>query len=136
VDEGFGVAPSTTSATTYVLGHAWAEDEREVLNQISARAMRQVLKVKPVLVDGIPTYPVTNLNGDRLSLRTKNGTLVYTVRDAYAVGKLQAGFITSLMNEKIKHRVVIITCGELNGRDYDYNIIVDAYLSSSVAAVA
>ena len=136
VKEGFGVAPSTTSATTYILGHAWGQDDREVLNQLSARAMTQVLKVNPVWTDGVRTYPVTNLNGDKITLKTGKGTLIYTVRDAYAVSKSQAGFIKSLMNEHIAKRVVIITCGELHHHDYDYNIIVDAYLTASVGTSA
>jgi hypothetical protein len=31
---------------------------------------------------------------------------------------------------------VIITCGELHGVDYDYNIIVNAFLTSSQATNA
>jgi hypothetical protein len=38
------------------------------------------------------------------------------------------------MNEHTPNRVVIITCGELNHIDYDYNIIVSAYLTSSKAS--
>ena len=59
--------------------------------------------------------------------------LTYTVKDAYAVSKSQAGYVAPLMDQSIPNRVVIITCGELNHKDYDYNIIVDAYLTSSVA---
>jgi hypothetical protein len=136
VEQGFGVAPSTTSATTYVLGHAWGQDDREVLNQLSARAMTEVLKTSPVRVNGVDIYPVHNLDHDKLTLRTTNGTLNYTVADVYAVSKDQAGFIHSLMDEHIAHRVVIITCGELSHHDYNYNIIVDAYLTSSIAAKA
>jgi len=135
VREGFGVAPGTTSGTTYVLGHAWGQDSHEVLNALSESAMKQVLKTKnPVPLSGIDTWPVTSMNGYALTLKTPKGTLTYTVKDAYAVRKSQAGNVTSLMNEKTPNRIVIITCGELNHHDYDYNIIVEAYLSSSVAA--
>ena len=35
-EDGFGVAPGSHAATTYVLGHAWAPDPQEVLNRLSA----------------------------------------------------------------------------------------------------
>ncbi|WP_338185789.1 sortase [Jatrophihabitans sp.] len=136
VKEGFGVAPGSHSATTYVLGHAWGQDDHEVLNQLSSRAMVDVLKAKPKYISGIRTYPVTDLNHDTLTLRTKNGTLKYTVADAYAVSKSQAGYVKPLMDTTIANRIVLITCGELDHRDYDYNIIVEAYLTSSIAAKA
>ena len=135
----FGFAPGTNGkGTTYVLGHAWGQDPLEVLNQISSRATKQMLTLKQhdktKLRSGVTTYPVTVLTGDTLTLNTPNGQLRYTVRDAYAVAKLQAGAITSLMNENTPNRVVLITCAELNHVDYDDNIIVEAYLSSSVAS--
>jgi hypothetical protein len=133
VKEGFGVAPSTTSATTYVLGHAWTHDRLEVLNELSSRAMVDVLKVKPVDVDGVPIYPVRDLDNDQLTLSTKTGTLHYKVGQAFAVSKDQAALVKSLMDQQIAHRVVLITCGELGHIDYNYNIIVYAYLTSSVA---
>ena len=133
VKEGFGVAPGSDSATTYVLGHAWGQDDQEVLNGLSSTAMTQVLKAKPVKVSGIDTYPVTAINGYKLTLTTPKGVLTYTVKDVYAVAKSQAGYVQPLMDQSIPNRVVIITCGELKHHDYDYNIIVDAYLTSSVA---
>lgn len=138
VQRDFGVAPgSKAGGTTYVLGHAWARDRLEVLNPLSETAMRQVLPLRrqgrTTDVSGIPTYPVTKLDGYVVRLRTANGTLRYTVRDAYAVAKDQAGNVAPLMAEHTRNRVVIITCGELNAVDYDYNIIVEAYLTSSVA---
>jgi hypothetical protein len=138
VQHDFGHAPGTNgSGTTYILGHAWAQDAQEVLNPIAEPAMRQVLSAKArgtsKIRDGITTYRVTALDGDVISLRTANGVLRYSVRDAYGVAKEDAGSITSLMAENTAHRVVIITCGELNHVDYDYNIIVEAYLSSSRA---
>ena len=134
VKEGFGVPPGSTSGTTYILGHAWGQDDLEVLNGLSSTAMKQVLTATPVQVSGVDTYPVTAMDGYTLTLRTGSGVLTYTVRDAYAVSKNQAGYVQPLMNQTIPNRVVIITCGELNHRDYDYNIIVDAYLAGSVSA--
>jgi hypothetical protein len=138
VQHDFGHAPGTNGrGTTYVLGHAWAEDPLEVLNKISTRAMRQTLQRQAQHVtqlrSGIKTYPVSVLNGDVLTLRTRNGVLNYTVHDAYAVSKAQAGYVRSLMAQNTRHRVVLITCGERHGVDYDYNIIVEAYLTSSRA---
>lgn len=139
VRHDFGFAPGTDGrGTTYVLGHAWAEDPHEVLNRVSAAAMRQVLPqlraARTTPRDGVPTFPVTRLDGDVITLRTARGTLAYTVRDAYAVAKERAGDVSELMAEHTRNRLVLITCGELGSRDYDYNIVVEAYLTSSVAA--
>lgn len=136
VREGFGVAPGTSSGTTYVLGHAWGQDDNEVLNPLSEAAMREVLKEEnhPTRLSGVDIWPVKSVNGYVLTLKTPKGTLNYTVKDVYAVRKSDAGNVQPLMNEKTPNRVVIITCGELNHHDYDYNIIVDAYLTSSIAA--
>lgn len=136
VQHDFGFAPgSKARGTTYVLGHAWAEDPLEVLNKVSAQAMRQVLPMRAHnrsrLLAGVPVYPVTRLDGDAITLRTPTGVLTYTVRDAYAVAKEDAGNVAPLMDQSTRNRVVLITCGELHGVDYDYNVIVDAYLTSS-----
>ena len=130
-------ASSAATGTTYVLGHSWGQDPREVLNDVSSTAMRQVLELvrehRTTLLDGVPTYAVTALTGDTITLRTAKGTLTYTVRSAYAVAKAQAGSISSLMNQHTRNRLVLITCGERDHVDYDDNIIVQAYLTSSVA---
>lgn len=141
VQHAFGFAPgSRGEGTTYVLGHAWGQDPLEVLNKISETAMHQVLpeinRGDRRLISGIGTYQVTRLNGDVITLRTASGLLKYTVRGAYAVAKSDAGYVQPLMNQHTRNRVVIITCGELNHHDYDYNIIVNAYLSSSIATQA
>ena len=138
VQHDFGYAPgSHGKGTTYVLGHSWAQDRLEVLNKISETAMREVLpKVNAGhsrMQDGVVTYLVRHLDGDVITLRTATGVLKYTVRNAYAVAKSDAGYVRSLMAERTRNRVVIITCGELNGIDYDYNIIVSAFLTSSKA---
>ena len=102
--------------------------------------MREVLpeinQGKRHLVSGIVTHPITRLNGDVITLRTPTGVLKYTVRGSYAVAKSDAGYVQPLMNQHTRNRVVIITCGELNHVDYDYNIIVSAYLTSSKAATS
>jgi hypothetical protein len=136
VQHDFGHAPGTNGrGTTYVLGHAWGQDPLEVLNKISETAMRDVLpeidRGTRQLISGVVTYPVKHLDGDVITLRTATGVLKYTVRGAYAVAKSDAGYVQPLMNERTRNRVVIITCGELHHVDYDYNIIVSAYLTSS-----
>ena len=133
VDHDFGVAPGSNSATTYVLGHSWAEDDLEVLNPASRIATKQLLHAKPRRVGGIKTYPVTALDGYTITLKTPRGHLVYTVRNAYGVAKDQAGFVPTLMNQKVPHRIALITCAERNGVDYDYDVIVEAYLTESIA---
>ncbi len=140
VQHDFGEAPGSHSRTTYILGHAWAEDDLEVLNKASRPATLQILDAvkhaKVSRLDGIPVYPVTALNGSTITLRTATGTLTYEVRDVYGVAKNQAGDVHSLMNQKTPRRVVIITCAEAHGIDYDYDIIVDAYLVKAVPSSA
>ncbi len=138
VQRDFGFAPGSKGrGTTYVLGHSWAEDRLEVLNKISETAMREVVPEiahhKMHLISNVATYAITRLDGDVISLHTPHGLLRYTVRGAFAVAKQDAGYVHPLMAEHTKNRVVIITCGELHGVDYDYNIIVNAFLTSSKA---
>jgi hypothetical protein len=131
-DDGFGGnAPGSNSKTTYVLGHAWAHNPQEVLNRISEPATKEILSVKPKYVTGVATYPVKSLNGSMITLWTPHAKLQYKVRNVYGVVKAQAGYVKPLMDSSIKNRVVIITCAERNGTDYDYNVVVDAYLYSS-----
>lgn len=131
VRQDFGVAPGSNAAgTTYVLGHAWAEAPL-VLNRLSETAMRQATHVRPVRVNGISVRPVTVLDGYRLTLWTRTGRLIYRVYGAFAVPKQQAGQVRQVMDQSIPDRVVLITCGELNGVDYDDNVIVYARLESS-----
>jgi hypothetical protein len=138
VQHDFGFAPGSKGrGTTYVLGHSWAEDRLEVLNKVSETAMREVLPEvahhKMHLISNVATYPVTRLDGDVITLHTATGLLRYTVRGAFAVAKEDAGYVRPLMAQHTKNRVVIITCGELHGADFDYNIIVNAFLTSSKA---
>jgi hypothetical protein len=132
VRSGFGVAPSSKQpATTYLFGHSWAEDSLEVLNKLSALATSELLQAGPQDVDGVPVYPVHRLEGYRLILRTGTGTLTYRVRSAWGIRKDQLGFITSWLDPTVPNRVLLTTCAELGGRDYDYNIILDAGLVAS-----
>lgn len=132
VREGFGVAPGSDSGgTSYILGHAWAKTPL-IFNPLSELAMRQVDEQHPEMQSGVPTYPVTALNGYEIVLRTPNGTLTYAVTRTFAVAKSRAADVDSLM-ANTPNRVVLITCGVRNGVDVDYNIIVDAYLTSSKA---
>ncbi|HEV7203547.1 MAG TPA: hypothetical protein VGN18_02995 [Jatrophihabitans sp.] len=137
VDEGFGVAPGSNSATTYVLGHSWGQDDLEVLNQASSLATREVLKGSAVTTrEGVKIWPVKQLDGYLMTLRTPKGTLTYRVGQTFGVHKLDAGRLTSVMNDKVRNRIVLITCAELNHTDYDYNIISFAYLVASQRAAA
>lgn len=131
VTRGFGYKPGSHTATSYVLGHSWAPDPLEVLNKASQRATRDVLHTKPRRLDGVPIYPAKSLLGSRITLRTPRGTLVYEVRNSFGVDKLRLGGIARIMNPHIRNRVVLITCAELNGVDYHYNIVFDARLVSS-----
>jgi hypothetical protein len=131
VNNRFGVAPGSATGTSFILGHAWAEDRREVLNALSSRATAQLLTVTPRMVDGVRTYPVTALNGYVVTLRTSRGILRYRVRDAYGVNKYAAHNVRAMWSSTIANRLVIITCAERAGRDYEDNIVVEAYLISS-----
>jgi hypothetical protein len=136
VDEGFGVAPGSDTATTYVLGHSWAENRLEVLNRASTIATKQIIAEKPTMLAGVPIYPVTRLNGYTMILDTAKGRLTYTVRRVYGVAKDQAGDVRRLMNESTMHRVALITCAERKGVDYDYDVIVEAFLTAAAPARA
>jgi hypothetical protein len=131
VKKGFGYAPGSSSGTSYVLGHSWAPDPREVLNKASERATRDVLRAKSQRLDGVQVYPAPSMLGARITLRTPTGTLVYAVRQAFGVDKMKLGNIAQVMNQRIHNRVLLITCAELNGVDYHYNIVLDARLISS-----
>lgn len=133
VRSGFGVAPGSKSGgTSYILGHAWAQAQL-VFNPLSELASKEIDQQHPQLRQGVATFPVRHLNGYRITLRTRNGTLTYLVRQAFAVRKMQAANVHSLMANS-PDRVVLITCAVAGGVDLDYNIVVYAYLVSSVAA--
>lgn len=144
VARGFGVAPSSDApGTTYLLGHAWAEDADEVLNPLSIYAMNHVnlSRSSPAsAVPGVspPTVPIHRvagtLAGYTITLSTAKGTLTYSVHDAFAVAKDHAGYVASVMNTRIRNRVVLITCGVHDGIDVDVNVIVTADLTSFRAA--
>jgi hypothetical protein len=132
VKDTFGVAPGSVSGgTSYILGHAWAEAPL-VFNPLSELAMKEVTGQNPEMQSGVPTFPVAAINGYKIALKTPNGTLVYTVARTFAVSKERAGDVQSVM-ANTPNRIVLITCGVANGVDTDYNIIVDAYLTSSAS---
>ncbi|HET9257341.1 MAG TPA: sortase, partial [Pseudonocardiaceae bacterium] len=132
VRKGLGVAPGSDSGgTSYILGHAWAKTPL-IFNPLSELAMQEFTGRNPEMQNGVPTFPLKALNGYTIVLRTPNGTLTYTVTRTFAVSKSQAGDVKSLM-ANTPNRVVLITCGIKNGVDVSYNVIVDAYLTSSAA---
>jgi hypothetical protein len=133
VKADFGVAPGSNSrGTSYILGHAWAEAPL-VLNKLSEFAMREVNRVEPTTENGVRIWPVTGMHGYTVTLGTPKGMLNYRVTRAFAVTKQTAAEVKSVMAEHTPKRVVLITCGELGSKDYDYNIIVYAHLVSSRA---
>jgi hypothetical protein len=135
VQADFGVAPGSASGgTSYILGHSWARAPL-VLNQLSELASQEYPGAGPQAENGVPIYPVVSLNGYAITLTTPTGTLVYNVTRSYLVSKNLAGNVDSLMANS-PDRVVIITCAVQNGIDLDYNVIVEAQLASSAAAVA
>jgi hypothetical protein len=52
----------------------------------------------------------------------------------YGGRKSLLGGIKSWEDEHVRNRVVLTTCAELGGVDYDYNIVFEAYLSASKRA--
>ena len=131
VRSGFGVRPGSAAATSYLFGHSWAEDRLEVLNRASAPVTREILRARAQRLNGVPVYPSRVLDGYRLVLRTGTGVLTYEVRRVYAVRKALLGGISSWEDQTVRNRVVLTTCAELNGVDYDYNVVIEAYLASS-----
>jgi hypothetical protein len=134
VRNGFGVRPGSGTGTSYLFGHSWAPDPREVLNRAAAPATAELLRAQPRPVDGVTIRPIHVLDGYRMVLRTRAGTLTYAVRDSYGVRKTQLGFIKSWFAEDEPNRIVLTTCAERNGVDYDFNIVIEAYLVSSKRA--
>ncbi|MCW2602088.1 MAG: putative secreted protein, partial [Pseudonocardiales bacterium] len=131
----FGVAPGSASGgTSYILGHSWAYAPL-VLNQLSELATQEYPGAGPQSESGVPIYPVAGLNGYTITLTTPTGTLVYDITRSYLVAKSQAGNVQSLMANS-PDRVVIITCAVKDGVDLDYNVIVEAQIHSSAAAVS
>jgi hypothetical protein len=132
VRKDFGVAPGSDSGgTSYILGHAWARTPL-VFNPLSELAMQEVTGQNPERQSDVQTFPIMALNGYDVILHTPNGTLSYTVTRAFAVSKSRAADVKSLM-ANTPNRIVLITCGVKGGVDVDYNIVVDAYLTSSTA---
>jgi hypothetical protein len=132
VNKDFGFAPASPSrGTSYILGHAWAQATL-VLNPLSEFATAHV-STRARMENGIATYPVAALKGYHIRVDTAKGRLTYRVTRAYLVAKNQAGFVTSLMAEHTRNRVVVITCAVKNGVDLDQNVIVYATLIAAHA---
>ena len=144
---GYGGGPGSTKATTFLFAHSWAPDPLEVLNKASALATKEFLQAKPITMRSVtPTadyvpyssrtqvFPVRSLNGYTILLNTKHGSYTYRVRNAYAVRKILLGDLWSWETTTVPGRLVLTTCSELNGVDYDYNVVFDAYLVTSPAA--
>jgi hypothetical protein len=131
VRDGFGVKPASDAATSYLFGHSWSVDPHEVLNRASAPVTREILHARPDKLDGVETYPSHALDGYRIVLHTRTGDLTYEVRRVYAVRKALLGGIASWEDATVRNRVVLTTCAELGGADYDYNVVIEAFLQSS-----
>jgi hypothetical protein len=145
VRSGFGAAPGTGQRTAYLFGHAWAEDPAEVLNKASELATREILHARaqrvPTIAAGefglVPPEPTTailpvrGLNGYRLVLRTHTGVLTYQVRQAYGVDKYQLGYVADWEHAAPRNRVILTTCAELDGVDYEYNVVLVAFLTAA-----
>jgi len=145
VRSGFGVAPGTDRATSYLFGHSWAEDDQEVLNKLSSLATQQVLRGRTARFANVtygayasaphtttPAYPVRELEGYTIRLRTHTGLLTYKVTSAYGVAKNQLGYLATWQNQHVRNRIVLTTCAEYAGRDYEYNIVVEASLVAAL----
>jgi hypothetical protein len=133
VTHDFGVAPgSATKGTTYVLGHAWAA-QKLVLNPLSEFATAHEAAAT-YLHNGVAINSVPALNRYRITLTTPNGTLGYTVKRAFLVGKLDARGVDSLMKTSTPNRVVVITCAVAGGVDLPQNVILYADLTWSKSA--
>lgn len=131
VRDGFGVKPASHAATSYLFGHSWSVDPQEVLNRASAPVTREILHARPARLDGVPIYPAHALDGYRIVLHTRTGVLTYDVRRVYAVRKALLGGIASWEDASVRNRIVLTTCAELGGADYDYNVVIEAFLHSS-----
>jgi Sortase domain len=133
VREKFGVAPgSATKGTSYILGHSWAEAQL-VFNPLSEYTMAHIDLAHPAKEGQTQIYPFKGINGYHVVLTLPTGTLTYVVDRTFAVHKLDAIDVPSLMKATTPNRVVLITCAVQGGADADYNIVVYAHLAASVA---
>ena len=132
VQQDFGVAPGSPSAgTTYVLGHAWAQQQL-VLNPMSEFATAHVSATPHPVNGGVVVYDVAAMKGYRVELDTPAGNLVYRVTSSFLVAKNDAGLVQSVMDQSIRNRLVIITCAVKDGVDLDQNVIAYATLVRAV----
>lgn len=108
VSDQLGTAPGyPTDNSTYILGHAWAEDDR-VFNALSQRLMQ---------------YGEGSLKGYKVTLETPNGILVYEISDVVSPRK-QAISQENAVWDAVPNRLVLIMCA----LDRDFNYIVLANL--------
>lgn len=132
VNRKFGVPPgSDTQGTSYILGHAWAEANL-VLNPLSTYATAHE-NTRATIESGVPLRDISGIDGSKIVLKTRTGTLTYVIGRVFAVSKENAIKVASIMATDTPNRIVVITCGVLNGIDVDDNIVVYADLVESVA---
>ena len=128
VEAPMGEKPGSASATTYILGHSYANDAHTVLGTLSRVASAPIAHGRTVYRSGVPTRTITALAGTTLTLRTATGVLTYRVGLTFAVPKPQFGLVQRIEDDTLPRRVVLVTCAVLGGRDLDYNVIVEAKL--------
>lgn len=111
VSDRLGTAPGyPTNNSTYILGHAWAEDDR-VFNALSQRLMQ---------------YGEESLNGYKITVETLNSVLVYKISGVVSPRKQEISQQYTVWNT-VPDRLVLIMCA----LDRDFNYIVLAQLIES-----
>ncbi|MDY6049485.1 MAG: sortase [Corynebacterium sp.] len=131
---GLGVSPNDAAwGTTYVLGHAWAQ-QRLVFNGFSELATNSIDWNAPQAVPArsggnVVRFNTGVLNGSRVTMVDGEGDArVWQIDNTFLIDKNQAIEDADLMNVNIKGRIVLIACAVAGGRDLNYNVVMMGHL--------
>lgn len=138
VREHFGVAPGSESARSYILGHAWAQQQlvfnpiaEKIAAAIDFAALPEQVPAVDTSVGTVGRFSTDVLDGDEIVLTTDTAVLTYEVVAAYAVDKMEAINDAELMDDSLPQRITLIACAVKDGVDLPYLTIVDAELVAS-----
>lgn len=131
--DGWGESPATAEdGTTYVLGHAWGQQQL-VFNPISEFVTAAVDMNNPTPVPSTNETPMQRfetdaLDGSVITMKGAKGERQWVVDTAYLVDKYKAGFDKNLVNEHKPGRIVLIACSVAGSQDLGYNVVVEGHL--------
>lgn len=140
VSDTMGVAPaSTTSNSTYIVGHSWTQSPR-VFDALSGYGMTHYevdeagapkVTAMPSVYDptgssqAIATWSVPGLIDAVMTVPTANGVLTYSVSQAFVAKKSDIGYIYAFQHGA-PNTLVVQTCGidQVNRVDTEYGVVL------------